>query len=204
MPLPTIEQPRQLIVEGNDEVRVFYALCRHLGISGLQVQQCDGYRNLRRFLRTLTAVPDFDDVESLAVVADADRNRSGREQSIQGALSDVGLPTPPAPLQFVAQGGIKVAYLVIPHDSEGTMLEDVCLSSVSADPAMKCVDEYFECLTRKGASAPSAVHLSKAKVHAFLASRDDPDLRTGEAAQRGIWRFEDDAFHPMQELLKTM
>ena len=201
---PTIVQSKQVIVEGNDEVRVFSALCEHLGISGLQVQQCGGYSNLRRFLRTFTADPSFHEVESLAIVADADTNRSGRQQSIQDALSSVGLPVPSAPLQFASHDGIRAAYLVIPHNSEGTMLEDVCLASVSADAATKCVDEYFECLTREGASTPRAVHLSKAKVHAFLASRDDPDLRTGEAAQKGIWRFEDDAFHPMQELLKTM
>lgn len=204
MPLPTIEQPRQLIVEGNDEVRVFYALCRHLGISGLQVQQYDGYRNLRRFLRTLTAVPDFHEVESLAVVADADRNRSGRQQSIRDALTNSGLPAPSAPLQLASHGGIRTAYLVIPHDSEGTMLEDVCLASVRLDVAMKCVDEYFECLDREGASTPRAVQMSKARVHAFLASRDDPALRIGEAADGGIWQLDDDAFRPMRELLAML
>ena len=116
MPLPTIEQPKQLIVEGNDEVRVFNALCRHLGISGVQVQQCGGYPNLRTFLRTFTADPDFHEVQSLAVVADANTNRSGRQQSIENTLSNVGLPAPSAPLQIASQGGIQVAYLVVPHD----------------------------------------------------------------------------------------
>ena len=204
MPLLTIEQPRQLIVEGNDEVRVFYALCRHLGISGLQVQQCGGYGNLRPFLRSFTAVPDFHEVESLGVVADANANRSGRQLSIQAALSNAGLPAPTDPLQFASQNGIRVAYLVVPHNTEGTMLENVCLASVSADTAMECVDECFECLGRKGASTPRDVHMSKARVHAFLASRDDPALRTGEAADSGVWRFDDDAFRPMRELLTML
>ena len=199
-----IEQPRQVIVEGIDEVRVFSALARHIGISGLQVQQCDGYRNLRRFLRTFIALDGFGDVESLAVVADANANRAGRQQSIQDALTNVGLPAPSAPLQITSMDGVKVAYLVIPHSAEGTMLEDVCLASVGADAAMKCVDEYFECLNREGASTPRNVHKSKGKVHAFLASRDDPALRTGEAAEGGIWQFDDDAFHPMRELLTML
>ena len=203
---PTIERPRQLIVEGNDEVRVFLALCEYLGISGLQVQQYGGYPNLRRFLRTLTADPDFHVIESLAVVADADSNRAGRQQSIQGALSDAGLPTPSAPLQFATQdgNGIKVAYLIVPHDTDGTMLEDVCLASVSDDAAMKCVDEYFECLAIEDASTPRQVWMPKARVHAFLASRDDPALRIGEAADAEIWRFEDDAFRPMRQLLTML
>ena len=198
------EQPKQLIVEGNDEVRVFSALCRHLDISDLQIQPCGGYQNLRRFLMTLRVMEGFDNIQSLAIVADANANRSGRQQSIQGALSNVGLPAPSAPLQIASQGGIQVAYLVVPHDAEGTMLEDVCLASVSADAAMNCVDEYFDCLMREGASTPREVHLSKARVHAFLASRDSPDLRIGEAADAEIWRFEDEAFRPMRELLAML
>ena len=198
------EQPKQLIVEGNDEVRVFSALCRHLDISDLQIQPCGGYQNLRRFLMTLRVMEGFDNIQSLAVVADANANRSGRRQSIENTLSNVGLPVPSAPLQIASQGGIQVAYLVVPHDSEGTMLEDVCLASVSADSAMKCVDEYFECLDREGASTPREVHLSKARVHAFLASRDSPDLRIGEAADGGVWQFDDDAFRPMRELLTML
>lgn len=199
-----IQKAKQLIVEGNDEVRVFSALGEHLGISGLQVQQCGGYQNLRPFLKAFTALDGFGDVESLAVVADANANRAGRWQSIQDALSRVGLPTPSDPLKFASQDGIRVVGLVIPHDSEGTMLEDVCLASVNADSAMKCVDEYFECLIQKGAPTLRKAWMSKARVHAFLASRDNPALRTGEAAESGIWEFEDDAFHAMKELITML
>ena len=185
MPRPLrVEQPKQVIVEGIDEVRVFSSLANHIGISGLQVQQCGGYQNLRRFLSAFTALDGFDNVESLAVVADANTNRVGRQQSIQAALTNVGLPVPSAALQATSAGRLKVVYLIIPHGSDGTMLEDVCLASVSADAAMKCVDEYFECLSREGASTPRFVHKSKGKVHAFLASRDNPALRTGASSRK--------------------
>ena len=203
-PIEPIKSTKQIIVEGVDEVRVFAALGEHLHISGFQVQQYRGYPKLKGFLEGFIAQSDFGIVESLAVVADANANRAGRQQSIQNTLSDVGLPTPSAPLEFASQGGLRVAYLVVPHDADGTMLEDVCLASVSADAAMKCVDEYFECLNRAGASTPREVRMSKARVHAFLASRDDPALRTGEAGERGIWQFDDDAFRPMRELLAML
>ena len=203
-PTLRIEQTKQLIVEGNDEVRIFSALGKHMDISDFQVHPCGGYPNLRRFLRTLTALDGFENVESLAVVADADFDYAGRQQSIQDALSAAGLPAPSVPLQFVSQGRIRVAYLVIPHDTEGAMLEDVCLASVSTDSAMKCVDEYFECLNREGAKTPREVRMSKARVHVFLASRDDPALRTGEAAESGVWQFDDEAFLPMRELITTL
>ena len=87
---PMIEQPKQLIVEGNDDARVFMSLCRYLGISDVQIWQCGGYQNLRGVLRTVVGLDDFDSVNSLAIVADANSSRNARIQSIQNALSHAG------------------------------------------------------------------------------------------------------------------
>jgi len=100
---------------------------------------------------------------------------------------------------------LKVAYLVIPHDVEGTMIEDVCLDSVKTDSAIECVDRYFECISQAAdIQGPREVWMSKARVHAFLASRDRPDLRLGEAAEKGIWEFDTDAFQPLKDLLNIL
>ena len=58
------------------------------------------------------------------------RTETGRrngDQSIQDALSNVRAACTVGELFiFASHDGIRTAYLVIPHDSEGTMLEDVC------------------------------------------------------------------------------
>lgn len=143
-----IEQPKQVIVEGNDDVRVFGALAKHLNIRDVQIHGYGGIDNLRRFLDTFRNLPEFGRVQSLAVVADANSDRDKRERRICNALSDMALPTPSHPLEIASNGELQVAYLVIPHNATGTMIEDVCLNSVSADPAMECVDRYFECLSQ--------------------------------------------------------
>lgn len=84
------------------------------------------------------------------------------------------------------------------------MIEDVCLDSVKTDPAMECVDLYFECISQAEMQGPREVWMSKARVHAFLASRDRPDLRLGEAAEKGIWEFDTDAFLPLKDLLSIL
>ena len=137
-----IERPKQVIVEGVDDVRVMGALCEHLGIVDMQFAPCGGYNSLRQFLRAFRADPAFRQVQSLAVVVDADANPDGRRQGVADALTSAGLPNP----RWV----------------------------------------------------------SKARVHAFLASRDRPDLRLGEAAERGIWRFESEAFRPLIDLLRML
>ena len=201
---PMIEQPKQLIVEGNDDARVFMSLCRYLSISDVQIWQCGGYENIRGVLRTVVGLDDFDLVNSLAIVADANSSRSSRIQSIQSALSNAGLPTPTSPLEIASNGQLKVAYLVVPHNRDTGMIEDVCLNSVSDDPAMECIDRYFECIEESETPGPRQVWMSKARAHAFLASRDRPDLRIGEAADRRVWRFEREAFEPLKDLLTML
>ena len=199
-----IEQPKQVLVEGNDEVRLFGALAKHLGIPDIQVNQYKSKYNLRTFLRTFTALSGFASVNSLAVVADANSNRNGAEDRIRDALSDAGLPSPRRPLEVLAPGSMRVCYLVVPHDAANGMIEDVCLDSVQADPAIDCVARYFECIEQTNVGGPREVSRAKARLHAFLASRERPDLRLGEAADQGIWDFGADAFRPLKGLLKLL
>jgi hypothetical protein len=201
---PTIKQPKQIIVEGNDEIRVFNSLSKHLNIQDLEVRHYGGNPKLRQFLKTFRSLSEFGLVRSLAVVADANSNRASREQQIHDALSDANLPAPTKPLESISNGDLKVAYLVVPHNVEGTMIEDVCLGSVKTDPAMECIDRYFECVSQAKIQGPREVWMSKARVHAFLASRERPDLRLGEAAEKGIWEFDTDAFLPLKDLLSIL
>ena len=198
-----IERPKQVLVEGNDEVRLFGALAQHLGISDIQVNQYKGRGNLRSFLKALPLLDGFENINSLAVVADANSDRNGAEQRIRDALSAADLPSPRRPLQALPQGSLRVCYLVVPHEAESGMIEDVCLDSVESDPATDCVDRYFECL-KQANRVPKEVRMAKARLHAFLASREEPHLRLGEAADNGIWDFEADVFHPLKTLLELL
>ena len=199
-----IRNRKQVIVEGLDDVRIVESLCRHLEINDVAVQQCGGYDSLRPFLRAFVSDPEFAQVRSLAVIVDADSDAISRRQGVADALLNASLPRPERPLEPVSESGLSVTYLVVPHDGGGTMMEDVCLSSVRDDPAMACVDRYFECISRADTLGPRPVWTAKARVHAFLASRERPDLRLGEAAQRGVWRFGTDAFRPMTSLLAEL
>ena len=64
---------------------------------------------------------------------------------------------------------------------------------------MACVGSYFECL--KGKAVPPPRQQSKARVHAFLASRPKADLHAGEAASAGYWPWDSHAFQPLKDFL---
>ena len=90
------------------------------------------------------------------------------------------------------RGRRRVEVFVLPDGQSAGMLEDLCLRSVQADPGIACVAEYFECIRRDTQRQPIA--MSKARVHAWLASQARPDLRLGEAAAQGYWPWENPAF----------
>ena len=196
-----VESPRFLAVEGIDDQRVFESLARHIGVADLQVKPYGGKNNISSFLRILTTLPSFAQLKSLAIVADADDEWTASADRIRSALRQVGLPAPGDPLAVASQGGCSVVFLIVPHGRRSGMLEDVCLESVEMDPAVACVDSYFACLARTSIKGPKMAVASKARMHVFLASRESPGLRLGEAAQRGIWPFNSHAFAPMKQLL---
>ena len=198
----SIEKPKLLLVEGIDEVRLFGALAKDIGSEDVQIRPYQGKGNIRRFLRVLPQVPGYSDLESIAVTRDADKNGDKAAKKVRDALGAAGLPVPDSPLESANDGRIEVRYLIIPPNSKTGALEDVCLASVDEDPAMVCVESYFGCIEQSELDGPREKWMSKAKVHAFLSSREDPALRLGEAAERGLWSFDAPAFDPLKSVLR--
>ena len=199
-----ITAPKLLLVEGRDEVRLFGALARNIGLDDVQIRDYGGRNGLRRLLANIWRVPGYQDVESLGIVMDADDSAASAGERVRSALSAASLPVPDAPLQSTGSESPKTCYLILPPDAENGALEDVCLASVAEDPAMNCVEDYFDCVERTPSGGPRANWTSKARVHAFLSSRERPDLRLGEAAERGVWRFGAPAFDSLKTVLRMI
>ena len=200
-----IMRRKLLLVEGEDERRVFGVLVRQMWIDDVQIHPYGGKNQLRPFLKNLVVDTNFPNLSSIAVVMDADTNSDAAKDRIRGALETSGLPAPRSALSPMSDGGLTVSFLVVPHESGSGALEDVVLASVADDPAIECTDSFLECIRATDLPGPNPTHLSKAKVHVFLASRERPDLRLGEAAERGgIWRFEAESFDSLKQLLTAM
>ena len=68
---------------------------------------------------------------------------------------------------------------------------------------MPCVKQYAECL--EGVSSLTlCANRAKLMVSAFLASRKDPSLKIGEAANAGYWDFTQEPWKPLIQFLKDM
>lgn len=201
MPKPPspIHKPKLLIGEGEEEVRFFNALLRHLHRDNIQVEQYGGKNNLSAYLRTLvTPRVGFQNLTAIAITRDADQDAEAAFQSVCAALRRGGLSLPERHGEFTMHSP-RVGVFIMPDGKNAGMLEDLCLAAQQADLAMSCVEEYFQCLAQ--AQYPLPENMSKARLHAWLASRKLPDKRLGEAAESKYFDWEDSAFDALKKFI---
>lgn len=195
----TPRTPILLLVEGKDDKVFFEALIDHIALRDIQVEQLMGKTKWKRKVKLIKDREDFcENVISLGLIRDADTSPSDAFKSVVDALRYVGLPLPSKPLESVGSNP-KVTILILPDEKEEGELEDLYLKSLEKDPAIPCVNAYFECLQQKELLRPSK--LSKSKVQAFLASRQTEVIGIRRAAKMGYVTWDDNAFHKVKEFL---
>lgn len=196
-----IESPKLLVVEGKEDKRVFDCLLKYLSITSVEVRPFGGKDGLKAYLRLVAKSPGFQDVESLGIVRDADADPANAFKAVRDALREVQLAVPKACGQICVDRR-RVGVMILPGKDRTGALEDLCLESVQGDGAMKCVDEYFDCLVEQGLKVPS--ENAKKKAHVFIASRSGSARLLGEAAEAGVWPWDSPAFCEVKRFLRSL
>jgi hypothetical protein len=202
-----ITKPKLLVVEGADDNRFLAALLKSLRMGDdFDIRDLEGKGNFGEALRFLPAASGFTQINSLGIVCDADQDAQSAFLSIRNILRNTLLSVPDRPMTITA-GNPRVAVFIWPNCSVSGTLETLCLSSVENDPAMPCVRQYFECLRDQMPALPKTIE--KAQLHAFLlhtflASREKPGLRIGEAAEKHYWDWDHPAFDPIKQFLGAL
>ncbi|MGB9181416.1 MAG: DUF3226 domain-containing protein [Pyrinomonadaceae bacterium] len=196
-----LDKPKLLIGEGKDEVRIFGALLIHLGLDDVKVEEYGGKDNLPYYLDALVLRPGFANLTSLGVTRDADTDALSAFTSLSNHLNNREFVTPSSSGNIEA-GSPRVGIMILPDGQRSGMLEDVCLDALQTDLSIRCVDEYFECVRATKESLPNLI--SKARIHAWLATQNPPDMRLGIAAQRGFIDWNSPAFNPLKDFLTAL
>ena len=199
VPAP-ITKRKILAVEGKDEVNFFVALLALMGIGDCDIRYVAGKDYFPVKLRTLTKDPGFGDVETFAVIRDADEDASAAFNSIKKVLEERGLVSPKTKNTF-GKGCPKVGIFILPGNSDKGMLEDLCLRTVKDRPAMACVDKFAECAM---ALRPPPKIPAKAKAQAFLAAMPEIVNSVGLGAQKGYWDFHSGELADLKSFLENL
>ena len=189
-----IEARRLLLGEGKEEEIFLEACLKHLGVSGVQIENYGGKSNLAPFLQALKRRSGFAQVEKLSIIRDADDDPVGAASSVDNAIAKAA---------FAADLTIK--RLIVPGSNQVGSLENLCLKSIAGQPIEACVEEYMDCAARAtGHVHATTTNKAKARIHAWLAAHPKPDLRLGLAAAGGLIDWTVPAFDELTAFVREL
>ncbi len=199
-----IESAIQLLVEGKDPYNFFKAFIRRLSLANIQIQNFGGVSELSGFLCAFVKSPDFQTVQSIGIVRDAEKSARGAFQSVQSALRNAALPVPDRPAERTNSTDTSpaVTVLILPGGNREGMLETLLCETFAGNPVDHCIDNFFECVE----SLPdmSIKNEKKARAHAYLTTKPNPHVSVGVAAKKGYWDWDHSAFSTIRGFLKTI
>lgn len=196
----TIQSSKLLLVEGSHEEKFFRRILSDMNVTDVQVVSVEGEHNFAPNLRNLPSHEKFDEVTSIGIVRDADKSFKAKMASIQDALKKAGLPVPTSPLTPI--GIPKIIVFIMPNNTDDGTLEKLCMETVSDDPVIHCVDDYFNCL--QAIQNRSHPNIYKARVQAYLACKDEGDVHMGIASEKGYWDFASPALDSLKQFLGSL
>lgn len=196
-----ITYKKVLLVEGHDAFQFFKALLRHLNLlSEIEIRNYGGVNDLN-YLETLKITSGFENVASLAIIRDAERNATSAFNSVCNLLRQADFDIPSGPI--TPTGGFpEISVFILPDCINEGALETLCLQLVQNDPAIPCVNQFFTCIQNSNLPLPG--NMVKAKLHTFLSSRERPHLLLGQAAHAGYWPWDHAALTPLKEFLNNI
>ena len=145
-------RPR-ILLRGLDEVNFFNALLAQLGVNDIDVIDTGGKTNLSVVIAALVRSPHFPNIQSLGITRDADHDAAGVFQSVCLCLKPTTSPGRRSRASW-SRGRLVSVCSILPGNQDPGMLEDLCLSSIRADPAYSCLDNFFQCVGQKAARQP--------------------------------------------------
>jgi len=177
------------------------------------VQNFGGVDELKRFLKGFVRSPGFKRVGRIGIVRDAERRldkgapaekkppaASSAFQSVQSSLRAAGLPAPNRPGEETGTAP-AVSVFVLPGGADDGMLETLLCRTFAGTEMERCVNAFLQCAEESG----SPIHRrDKSRAHAWLATRQDPHVSVGVAAQKDYWDFDHEAFDGVRRFLRAL
>ena len=180
MKLETYNQ--QLLVEGNDDLHVLWALCEKFKIrQSFDIIDCKGISNIYEQIPTRFKQSE---IKTIGIIIDADTNLSTRWDSLKDILNKQGY-NPPMELPsngFIAQNSdnITVGVWIMPNNNLNGMLEDFIAFLVpNDDKLLPIVRTNLDNIEKEALNKYLLIHKSKATIHSWLALQEDPGTPMG-------------------------
>lgn len=204
----TVEKHNQkLLVEGNDDQHVIWALCCKFGVAeNFDVIDCEG---IEKLFNQIPIRFKQSNIETVGIIIDADTDINNRWESLKHSLSLQGFIMP----DEIPNGGFvvenanskTVGVWIMPNNQLNGKLEDFITFLIpNNDNLIPVVDSTLNHLEEKNLNQYSLIHKSKAKIHTWLSWQEDPGTPMGLAITKRFLTTEDGNCLSLIEWLKRL
>lgn len=182
--MPTTENfPQKLLVEGNNDQHVVWALCEKFKlIQNFDVLDSKGIDNI------LKAIPirlKQSGLETLGIIVDADENLQKRWQQLQAVFQKTKISLPASPPQegFIAQTDeVRIGIWVMPNNEISGKIEDFIRFLIPDDDQLfTIVENTLNTLETQNLNQYAPKDRAKALIHTWLAWQASPGTPMGQA-----------------------
>lgn len=174
---------QKLLLEGNDDQHVIWALCQKYNITeSFDVIDCEGITKL------ISQIPirfKQSNVETIGLIIDADVDIKNRWTTIKSTLEALKLGFD-LPVEIPIEGLISrnenttVGVWIMPNNNANGMLEDFISFLVPEDDKLlPIVNAVLNDIESKNLNEYSLIHKSKALIHTWLSWQETPGTPMG-------------------------
>ena len=173
--------PKKLLVEGNDDQHVIWALCQKYDvIESFDVVDCNGIDDL---IEQIPIRFKSSETKTVGIIVDADDALQQRWEKIRNILTGTHFEVPadlPADGLIVSHEIQKAGVWIMPNNRVDGMLEDFISFLVPKDdPLTPIVESTLSEIESKELNRYAVRHHSKANIHTWLAWQEDPGTPLG-------------------------
>jgi hypothetical protein len=197
---------KKLLVEGNDDKHVIWALCEKYEIpENFDVINCDGIDSLEEQIPIMLKGSG---IETVGIIIDADDNLQMRWNSLKNILSAIGCNVP----QILQKIGLiladnlpKTGVWIMPDNNSNGMLEDfVSFLIPHEDKLLPVVHSTLNDIESRQLNKYSTIHKSKAVIHTWLAWQEEPGKPLGTSITKRYLSANDATCHDFVQWMKTL
>ncbi|MGN1405514.1 MAG: DUF3226 domain-containing protein [Erysipelotrichaceae bacterium] len=204
-----------ILCEGVDELYFLIAYLNNVSTEksdlfkeNIQVMDFGGIKDLKSFLMLLKNMEQYENVKSIMIIRDAEKDCKIALRDVETALKAAQLPVPEGPGEWAGEQ-IKIGYLLFPNLGkdvrEGT-LEDLCLeilSEESPSDVLVQIENFTNFLEDENLRNLKWKHKSKLHTY-FSVTNDYVGSKIGEAAQKQAFNWESEKLKPMTRFIERI
>lgn len=197
---------KKLLVEGNDDQHVVWALCEQYNIpESFDVVDCDGVDKL---IPQISVRFKVSGMEAVGIIVDADDKPTQRWSHVSAELIKSGFKVPdnlPNDGLILHNGKQKAGVWIMPNNKLNGMLEDFISFLIPSDDKLyPIVQTTLQDIEAKELNIYKECHKAKARIHTWLAWQEDPGTPMGLSITKRYLTTDEDTCMKFVEWLKKL